>query len=112
MLLWQLTWLLLLLCVQLRVAVVGGGTGEVLAAAGITPEFTATKVRQLQKQQQQRQQAAAQFPRAAAAAYGSLWRQNAQRGQGAQFVAAPPIACKRIWGQQQKSPRTRSCKLS
>jgi hypothetical protein len=34
-----------LLCVQLRVAVVGGGTGEVLAAAGITPEFTATKVR-------------------------------------------------------------------
>jgi hypothetical protein len=27
------------------VAVVGGGTGEVLAAAGITPEFTATKVR-------------------------------------------------------------------
>jgi uroporphyrinogen-III synthase len=46
LLLQQLTQLLLLLlCMQLRVAVVGGGTGEVLAAAGITPEFTATKVR-------------------------------------------------------------------
>jgi hypothetical protein len=29
---------------QVRVAVVGGGTGEALAAAGITPGFTATKV--------------------------------------------------------------------
>eukprot|EP00882_Tetradesmus_deserticola_P008034 GHRQ01008463.1.p2 GENE.GHRQ01008463.1~~GHRQ01008463.1.p2 ORF type:complete len:238 (+),score=109.28 GHRQ01008463.1:329-1042(+) len=28
---------------QVRVAVVGGGTGEVLAAAGVNPEFTATK---------------------------------------------------------------------
>uniref|UniRef100_A0A383V9M9 Uroporphyrinogen-III synthase n=1 Tax=Tetradesmus obliquus TaxID=3088 RepID=A0A383V9M9_TETOB len=28
---------------KVRVAVVGGGTGEVLAAAGVTPEFTATK---------------------------------------------------------------------
>lgn len=31
-------------CIQVRVAVVGGGTGEALAAAGITPGFTATKV--------------------------------------------------------------------
>lgn len=29
---------------QVRVAVVGGGTGEVLMEAGVTPEFTATKV--------------------------------------------------------------------
>jgi hypothetical protein len=29
---------------QVRVAVVGGGTGEVLMEAGVMPEFTATKV--------------------------------------------------------------------
>lgn len=34
-----------LVLLQVRVAVVGGGTGEVLTAAGLQPEFTATKVR-------------------------------------------------------------------
>jgi hypothetical protein len=32
------------MCAQLRLAVVGGGTGEVLEAAGVKPAFTATKV--------------------------------------------------------------------
>lgn len=35
-------------CVQVRIAVVGGGTGEVLEAAGVKPAFTATKVRRQQ----------------------------------------------------------------
>lgn len=32
-------------CMQVRIAVVGGGTGEILEAAGVKPAFTATKVR-------------------------------------------------------------------
>jgi hypothetical protein len=32
-------------CAQVRIAVVGSGTGEVLEAAGLPPTFTATKVR-------------------------------------------------------------------
>lgn len=34
-------------CMQVRIAVVGGGTGEILEAAGVKPAFTATKVRYL-----------------------------------------------------------------